>query len=326
MLGSRPRHALTFDGPRIVIGRGDGADVRLPDASVSHRHATLRLRGTEYILVDEGSANGTRIGRIKMSPHSPRVVRTGEVVRVGRVWIEIVIDPTPPTKQAHLVAKQIALALVTDALIAEGEPANAVYPVMEVEEGPDAGKSWVLDGDGACLGRAQDIAISLTDPDVSRRHADVVVRGDVLVVRDLGSKGGTHVGEREVGTADVTWKQDDRLVVGSTVFRYTYPAATALGELERAPDDKLLARDLEDEEDEAPIVVAPDEAVATAALEASDPTGVADAIEEDEDFREVRRPTIRREKVRWGITDFAVMLVALGIVGLSALGYVVLLK
>lgn len=309
--------ALTFDGPRIVLGRGDGADVRLPDASVGHRHATLRLRGTEYILVDEGSANGTRIGRIKLSPHSPRVVRSGESVRVGRVWIELRIEPTPPTKQAHVAAKEIALALVTEALLEEGEPA---WPILSVEEGADAGKSFVLERGTGTVGRAADVAVALTDPDASRRHADLASRGDVLVVRDLGSKGGTRLGERELGSSDAVWKPGESLSLGATRLVYTYPAAEALAEIERAPDEKVTARDLDDDEDA--VVEAPDEALA--GVTAAEIAAPFDA--EDDDFREVRRPTLRREKVRWGVTDFAVMLVALGIVTLSALGYFVLLK
>lgn len=311
------RRSLTFDGPRIVLGRGDGADVRLPDASVGHRHATLRLRGTDYILVDEGSANGTRIGRIKLSPHSPRVVRSGEPVRVGRVWIELRIDPTPPTKQAHLAAKEIALALVTEALLAEGEPA---WPVVSVEEGADAGKSFVLERGLGTIGRSTDVAVALTDPDASRRHADLSSKGDVLVVRDLGSKGGTRLGERELGSSDTVWKPGEPLSVGTTRLVYSYPAAEALAEIERSPDEKVTARDLDDDEEE--VVEAPDEALA--GVTAAETAAPIEA--DDDDFREVRRPTLRREKVRWGVTDFAVMLVALGIVTLSALGYFVLLK
>ena len=46
---------ITFDGPRVVIGRGDGCEVRLPDPSVSHRHDSIRQRGTDYGVIDEGS-------------------------------------------------------------------------------------------------------------------------------------------------------------------------------------------------------------------------------------------------------------------------------
>ena len=44
----RSSPSLVFDGPRIVIGRGAGSDVRLPDPSVSFRHASLRATGSEY--------------------------------------------------------------------------------------------------------------------------------------------------------------------------------------------------------------------------------------------------------------------------------------
>ena len=74
---------ITFDAPRIVIGRGDGCEIRLPDPSVSHRHASIRQRGTDYVVVDEGSSNGTFVGPVRLSPHAPRVVRSGDLIRVG---------------------------------------------------------------------------------------------------------------------------------------------------------------------------------------------------------------------------------------------------
>ena len=88
---------VTFDSPRIVIGRGEGCDVRLPDPSVSHRHASIRQRGSEYIVVDEGSTNGTFVGPVRLSPQAPRVVRTGDMVRIGRIWLELSIEHVVPT-------------------------------------------------------------------------------------------------------------------------------------------------------------------------------------------------------------------------------------
>jgi predicted component of type VI protein secretion system len=84
--------SITFDAPRIVVGRGEGSEVRLPDPSVSHRHASIRQRGTDYVIVDEGSTNGTFVGGVRLSPQAPRVVRSGELVRVGRVWLELEIE------------------------------------------------------------------------------------------------------------------------------------------------------------------------------------------------------------------------------------------
>src|SRR6185436_11488308 len=107
--------SLTFDSPRLVIGRGEGADFRLPDPSVSHRHATLRARGAEYVLIDENSTNGTFLGRVMLAAQSPRVVRSGELVRVGRVWLEVRIEAALPTS-APPAARRLAIELVSRSL------------------------------------------------------------------------------------------------------------------------------------------------------------------------------------------------------------------
>src|ERR1700742_1287465 len=101
---------ITFDAPRIVIGRGEGCEVRLPDPSVSHRHASLRQRGGEYVLVDEGSTNGTLLGAVRLPPQTPRAVRSGELFRVGRVWLEVRMEPAIVKGSTAAAAKELALA------------------------------------------------------------------------------------------------------------------------------------------------------------------------------------------------------------------------
>ena len=55
-----------FSHSRIVIGRSRSADVQLPHAAVSPTHATIRTQGSGYVVVDEGSTNGTRVNGIKI--------------------------------------------------------------------------------------------------------------------------------------------------------------------------------------------------------------------------------------------------------------------
>src|SRR5262245_36985371 len=112
--GAETPPGISFDAPRIVIGRGEGCDVRLPDPSVSHRHASIRQRGTEYILLDEGSTNGTFVGPVRLSPQAPRLLRSGELVRLGRVWLEIRVEQVPATQNAPLATCEMALALVAE--------------------------------------------------------------------------------------------------------------------------------------------------------------------------------------------------------------------
>src|SRR5262245_34915018 len=112
--GSEP--SLTFDAPRVVIGRGASCDVRLPDPSVSQRHAVVSAQGAEYQIIDEASTNGTFVGGVRLSPKAPRALRSGDMVRVGRVWVEVRVDQTAPTPDLALATRDLALALVQNAM------------------------------------------------------------------------------------------------------------------------------------------------------------------------------------------------------------------
>jgi predicted component of type VI protein secretion system len=64
------------------------------------------------------------------------------------------------------------------------------------------------------VGRNASCQLSLDDPLVSRRHALLVVSGDSVTVRDLGSRNGVLVnGERIEGT--VTVSDGDRILIGA---------------------------------------------------------------------------------------------------------------
>src|SRR6516162_9026104 len=105
-----PESRLTFDGTqRIVIGRGPSCDVRLPDATVSHRHASLRAQGADFVLVDEGSTNGTFVGGVRVAARTSRIVRTGDLVRLGRMWLEMRIDHRPITRDVAAATRELAL-------------------------------------------------------------------------------------------------------------------------------------------------------------------------------------------------------------------------
>jgi hypothetical protein len=66
--GGLPVGTLTVDGRRLVIGEEPIAIGRLPDCdivlndpNVSRRHAEVRRRGNDFVVVDLGSTNGTKV-------------------------------------------------------------------------------------------------------------------------------------------------------------------------------------------------------------------------------------------------------------------------
>lgn len=310
--------ALTLDAPRIRIGRGESCDLRLPDPSVSAVHATLRLRGHEYVLVDEGSLNGTRIGKETLSAHAPRRVGARELIRFGRVWVELRIGTAAITRGAPTAAKEIALDYVIAALEREGEDAR---PCVRVERGPDAGRDARLVGSLPVLvGRAKEAELALQDPDVSRRHLEIRRRGDALIVRDLGSKGGATLAGEPLPESDVVWRAGAALELGGTTLAFRFDAVDALAEIERGGDAKVPPAELAWVAPEAP--AAPEEPPAEAAPEQDAPE--PEARDDAPDTR--LTPHDRRRSVRWSVTDFAVVMLALGVCSLSAVGYFVLLR
>jgi len=237
---------ITFDGERVVIGRGDGCDVRLPDPSVSHRHASLRLSGATWNLIDEGSSNGTYTGGVALLPRTPRAVRSGDKIRLGRVWIELSMEAAPPTLDLGMATRDVAMALVASALSKlEGD----TTPTLRVVEGHDVGQTLRIDTESRALviGRGESCDLPLGDPDVSREHVSVTRKGSTIIVRDLGSHNGVLLGEQTLTPQrDTAWRSPTLLRLGRTVLALDEPVARALAELEREPDRAMSDEDQTD--------------------------------------------------------------------------------
>ncbi|HMI89458.1 MAG TPA: FHA domain-containing protein [Polyangiaceae bacterium] len=317
---------ITCDAPLVVIGRGEGCDVRLPDPSVSHRHATIRQRGHEYILVDEGSANGTFIGSVKLGAQAPRILKHGDLARIGRVWLEVRFDSHVPPAQGLVATKELALALVARALDAQGELGG---PRIVVTEGPDRGKSISLDEPGRVyiLGRGREVDLVLEDSDASRRHVQVVRRADQVILRDLGSKNGAELAGERLDRRDRLWRLDQELRFGQNGFAYRHPAIEALGELERAADEKIREGEAIAPPEPPPSLPAPRTEVAhSRAGDRLDSTGhdlgAAAPIAE----LPRRAEPSRHRRAGWTSTDFVVVLLAIGVLALSVVGLFWLLR
>lgn len=307
-----PLPSITFDAPRVVIGRGDGADVRLPDPSVSHRHASLRQRGSDYLVVDEGSTNGTYVGGVRLAPQSPRVVRHGDVVRVGRIELEVRVERGAPVTQGPLATRELALGLVSAAMAAQGDTLmvrvratshlGTEREVSSELELTDLGREYVF-------GRGRKCDLMLDDPDCSRRHVGVTRRGDGLFVRDLGSKNGSRLDEQALtAETETTWPATSTLRLGATQLTYEDPLTGALEELEKAADEPITGR---------PERVAHKEDTETAEQDPDLDSPAAGASAPAERAATPRPP---RRALDPRLTDFLVGTLAVGVLALSLLG------
>jgi len=71
---------------------------------------------------------------------------------------------------------------------------------LAVIAGPDAGRIFQIDKPRVVIGR-EDVDLALDDPEISRQHAALEVRGEDVTLCDLGSTNGTLVAEQPVAEA-----------------------------------------------------------------------------------------------------------------------------
>ena len=110
----------TFDVnvDRTTVGRLDDNTFQIADASVSSRHAEILLQGSELLIRDLNSTNGTFINGDKITE---AVLKPGQILRVGQV--ELKIDDgqslaTPaPTSAAAPVPAVVATKTPVDATL-----------------------------------------------------------------------------------------------------------------------------------------------------------------------------------------------------------------
>jgi phosphoserine phosphatase RsbU/P len=72
-------------GGRTTIGRAEDSDIRLPDRSLSRRHAQILQRRDGCYLVDLGSTNGTYLNGTRVPQES--ALQDGDVITLGEVTI-----------------------------------------------------------------------------------------------------------------------------------------------------------------------------------------------------------------------------------------------
>ena len=94
-----------LEGTTVRLGRDPANDLALlGDAKISRAHAELRDREGQWILVDLGSSNGTKVNdrRIKRHP-----LRDGDRIQLGRTTIRFIAedDPNPTETDTRALVK-----------------------------------------------------------------------------------------------------------------------------------------------------------------------------------------------------------------------------
>jgi pSer/pThr/pTyr-binding forkhead associated (FHA) protein len=79
-----------LDRPTTSAGRHPDSDIFLDDVTVSRRHAEFRRDGSEFVVVDVGSLNGTYVNR---EPVDTAVLANGDEVQIGKFRLVFLTGP-----------------------------------------------------------------------------------------------------------------------------------------------------------------------------------------------------------------------------------------
>lgn len=224
-----------FDQQRVVIGRGTGADVRLPKSTVSEHHATIRLDPNGFVIVDESSTNGTFVDGARLVPGRAKALRDGDTLRISSFFLTfqktaMPLGDAPSVERTAALARRMVRELLDPVGYAQ-QPATLV-----VTDGPNLGEKLVLPPAPARLmiGRIETADLLLTDADASREHAEIIRDHEGTLLRDNDSKNGVFVNDKPV--REKRLRDRDEVVIGATLLTYNDPADAAVRALEGLPD------------------------------------------------------------------------------------------
>lgn len=202
----------------LTIGRAEGNDLILVEGGVSRKHARFFLEGEKFMVEDAGSANGTWVDGSKIE--GPTQLSNKSQIVIGDYEIQLKLGSKPlpkaakgaagpkpskeptaakgtPIKAANAPRSTRVVSAIKEkpangALVKRQAPGKAAGPQLRGLTGAITGKTFPLSGT-ITVGRVGSVDLQIDDDSVSRRHAEVVVKGKEVTVRDLGSANGTTV-------------------------------------------------------------------------------------------------------------------------------------
>jgi predicted component of type VI protein secretion system len=228
-----PLPELSFDAPRVVIGRAPGCELQLPDPSVSGRHASLRQRGSDYVVVDEGSENGTFASATRLTRQAPHVVANGDLLRFGRVWVEIKLGGAAASEPG--ASRELARQLVEHALEQEQQP----WGMSVLIEGTESRLPLLRPRHAYLIGSHAAADLQL-DEDQPARCLELRRQGDQLWVTLIDGQTEAFLDERQLKLDErCLWPRGSRVLLGETSLVLADPTAQVLERVEKEATERL---------------------------------------------------------------------------------------
>ena len=223
----------------VIIGRGKGTDLLLPDISVSRHHARVDQVGKDgHKVVDLGSQNGTKVNGRKVKEHT---LKSGDELQVGKFVLIYEYRPAkevdgldPDVANYNLNDERTGFLRKVSAIDGAGAHATTALSMEQLEKvrklahleesgrltHSATGKSWRIGKKGLLLGKGgvevegAGIGGSATLKWNGSAH-EIVKSGGLFFAVKVN---GTDVKQRVLAP-------DDELTIGKSVFKYEVGAS-----------------------------------------------------------------------------------------------------
>lgn len=216
----------------VTIGRGSSAGISFNNSHISREHARLFVSSGNLWLLDLNSANGTFVNGKRLRGGC-RLFH-GDELSFDQLAMQVIghgQDLTPTRKRdstdlvSPLVGSNPALdpidgtiemsAITLPEALDAPEPESAGCFLVG-QSAPVSGKVFALRFGTTTIGREPSAEISIDEPSVSARHAELTYRADGVAVANLFSTNGTRVNGNTVSS--VLLKDGDVITVGNVSF------------------------------------------------------------------------------------------------------------
>jgi len=186
--------------PGVVIGSEPGCELHLNANGVQGRHAEVTVAPGDKLTLVNLAGSDLQVNNVNVT--ADQEINIGDEISIGAAKV-MVVDPkdgfvanTTPAEPASpwsIKANHSALN-------------NRVYPISTK----------------TVLGRSNDCDITLSVTHLSRKHAELNVVANKLVVKDLDSANGTYVNGKKV--KEETLRKGDELRLDTLSFTVMGPA------------------------------------------------------------------------------------------------------
>jgi len=158
------------EGRRIPVGsRGERTnEIEIDDPGVSNRQASITFSSGRFTLLNEGEKNSLYVNQLPLAPGEEMLLKTGDRIHMGETML-------------IFLERSVVQALSKFEL-------KVVVGLPE-----DRNKSFDLLKEVVVVGRLKTCDIVLSDPEVSRKHLAITLRGGRFYLTHLSSSNPTFI-------------------------------------------------------------------------------------------------------------------------------------